>query len=52
MKQSAAFNWLVPLIALLALALAVGGVFSQSVDAPFEIVTAQGKTIEMYCNSI
>lgn len=52
MKPNNVFNWLVPLIAVLALALAGVGVFSQTGDTPFEFVTVHGKTIEMYGNGI
>lgn len=52
MKQMTVFNWLVPLIAILALVLAGVGVFYQNGGTPFEFVTVHGKTIEMYGNGI
>ena len=52
MKPNSVFNWLVPLIAVLALALAGIGIFSQTDDTPFEFITVHGKTIEMYGNGI
>lgn len=52
MKQMTLFNWLVPLIAILAFVLAGVGVFYQNGGTPFEFVTVHGKTIEMYGNGI
>ena len=52
MKQNSVFNWLVPLIAILALVLAGVGVLFQDGGIPFEFFTVHGKTIELYGNGI
>lgn len=48
MKQQSALNWLVPLIAVLAVITAGVGLFSQGGDGPFSFTTIHGRTIEMY----
>jgi hypothetical protein len=48
MKIQPALNWLVPLIALLALVAAGVGLFSQSGSGPFPFTTIRGEVIEIY----
>jgi hypothetical protein len=47
MKQESALNWLVPLIAILAVITAGVGLFSQGGDGPFPFTTIHGNTVEM-----
>lgn len=48
MKPQTAFNWLVPLIAILALVTASIGLFSTGGAGPFPFTTLHGDTIQMY----
>ena len=48
MKKDSALNWLVPLIAVLAIILAGFGFFSQGGDGPFSFSTVHGNTVEIY----
>lgn len=48
MKQNPALNWLVPLIAVIAIIIAGVGLFSQGGDGPFLFTTINGNTVEMY----
>lgn len=48
MKQISALNWLVPLIAVLAIIIAGVGLFSQGGDGAFPFTTVYGDTIEIY----
>ena len=48
MKQNSALDWLVPLIAVLAMITAGVGLFAQGGDGPFPFTTLHGNTIEMY----
>lgn len=48
MKQNSALNWLVPLIAVLAIIIAGVGLFSQGGDGAFPFTTVYGDTIEIY----
>ncbi len=52
MKQQTAFNWLIPLIAILAVITAGVGLFSQSGDGPFSFTTIYGNTVEIYGQGI
>lgn len=48
MKQNSALNWLVPLIAVLAIIIAGVGLFSQGGDGAFPFTTVYGDTVEIY----
>lgn len=48
MKKQSALNWLIPLIAVLALIIAGVGLFSQGGDGPFPFTTVYGDTVEIY----
>lgn len=48
MKQNSALNWLVPLIAVLAIIIAGVGLFSQSGDGAFQFRTVYGDMVEIY----
>jgi len=48
MKQHSALNWLIPLIAVVAIATAAVGLFSQGGDGPFTFTTIHGNTVELY----
>ena len=48
MKQNSALDWLVPLIAVLAMITAGVGLFAQGGNGPFPFTTLHGNTIEMY----
>jgi hypothetical protein len=48
MKQQSAINWLVPLIAVLAIIIAGVGLFSQGGDGAFQFRTVYGDTVEIY----
>jgi len=52
MKQDSALNWLVPLIAVLAIILAGFGLFAKGGDGPFPFTTIYGNTVEMYGNGL
>lgn len=52
MKQNSALDWLVPLIAVLAVITAGVGLFSQGGDGPFSFTTIYGDTIEIYGQGI
>lgn len=47
MKRYSALDWLVPLIALLAIVTAGVGLFARGGDGPFSFTTIHGNTIEM-----
>lgn len=48
MKQGFALNWLIPLIAVLAVVIAGVGLFSHGGDGPFTFTTLYGKQVEIY----
>jgi hypothetical protein len=48
MKQNSALNWLVPLIAVLAIIIAGVGLFSQGGDGEFPFRTVYGDMVEIY----
>lgn len=48
MKPGSALNWLVPLIAVLAVIVAGAGLFLQGGDGPFSFTTVYGDTVEIY----
>lgn len=48
MKQQPALNWLVPLIAILALLAAGTGLFTQDDGSPFSFTTARGETVQIW----
>lgn len=48
MKQHSVPDWLIPLIAVLAVIVAGVGLFSQGGDGPFSFTTVHGNTIEIY----
>ncbi|WKZ40380.1 MAG: hypothetical protein QY328_19145 [Anaerolineales bacterium] len=48
MKQNSALNWLVPLIAVLAIIIAGVGLFSQGGDGAFQFRTVYGDMVEVY----
>lgn len=48
MKQQSALNWLIPLIAILAVIITSVGLFSQGGDGPFPFTTIHGNRVEMY----
>lgn len=48
MKQQSALNWLVPLIAVLAIFIAGMGLFSQGGSGPFPFTTVYGDSVEIY----
>lgn len=48
MKQNSALDWLVPLIAVLAMITARAGLFSQGGNGPFPFTTVYGETAEIY----
>lgn len=52
MKQTSALNWLIPLIAVLALIIAGVGLFSQGGDGPFPFTTVYGDNVEIYGQGI
>jgi hypothetical protein len=52
MKQNSALNWLIPLIAVLAIITAGVGLFSQGGDGPFSFTTIYGDTVEIYGQGI
>ena len=52
MKRGSALKWLIPLIAILAIAIAGVGLFSQSGDGPFSYTTIYGDTVEIYGQGI
>jgi len=52
MKKSVALNWLIPLIAVLALTAALVGLFWQEGGGSFSFTTAHGQTIQMYGKGI
>ncbi|HEX9388414.1 MAG TPA: hypothetical protein VF918_18965, partial [Anaerolineales bacterium] len=47
MKGQPALNWLVPLIAILAIIISGVGLFSQGGDGPFPFTTIYGDTVEI-----
>ena len=48
MKQSSALNWLVPLIAVLALIVTGVGLFSQGGEGPFSMTSVYGDMVAIY----
>ena len=52
MKRNPALNWLVPLIAILAIVIAGVGLFSQGGDGAFSFDTVYGDTVEIYGQGI
>lgn len=52
MKNQPALNWIVPLIAILAMITSGIGLFSQGGDGPFSFTTIHGTTVEMYGQGI
>ena len=48
MKPQSALNWLVPLLALLAIAIASVGIFSRGGEGPHPFTTVYGDTVEIY----
>jgi hypothetical protein len=52
MKGQPALNWLVPLIALIAVIISGIGLFSQGGDGPFPFTTVYGDTVEIYGQGI
>ncbi len=52
MKQRSALNWLIPLIAILAVIIAGVGLFSQGGDSPFTFTTIYGNEVEIYDQGI
>lgn len=52
MKGQPALNWLVPLIAILAIIISGVGLFSQGGDGPFPFTTVYGDTVEIYGQGI
>lgn len=48
MNQRSVLNWLIPLIAVLAVITAGVGFFSKGGDGPFTFTTVYGNTIEIY----
>jgi len=52
MKQNPVFNWLIPLIAVLAVITAGVGLFSQGRDGAFSFRTVYGDTVEIYGQGI
>jgi len=48
MKNQSALNWLVPLIAVLALVTAGAGLFSQNGSSPYAFTTLFGETVQIY----
>ena len=48
MKHNSAFNWLIPLISLVAALIACAGLFSQGGDSPFAFTTLHGQTVQIY----
>src|SRR5512134_3946427 len=52
MKQQSALNWLVPLLALLAIVIASVGIFSRSGEGPHPFTTVYGDTVEIYGRGI
>ena len=52
MKGQPALNWLVPLIAILAIITSAVGLFSRGGEGPFPFLTIYGNTVEMYGQGI
>lgn len=52
MKQNSTLNWLIPLIAVLAVITAGVGLFSQGGDGAFSFRTVYGDTVEIYGRGI
>ena len=52
MKQRSALNWLIPLIAILAVIIVGVGLFSQGGDGPFTFKTIYGNEVEIYGQGI
>ena len=48
MKQNTALNWLVPLIAVIAIVMTVTGIFSQGGSGPRPFTTVYGNSVELY----
>jgi hypothetical protein len=48
MKHQSALNWLVPLIALIAITAACIGLFAQGGDGPSSFTTLHGQTVQIY----
>ncbi len=48
MKQQSALNWLIPLLAVLAIAIASVGIFSRGGEGPHPFTTIYGDTVEIY----
>lgn len=52
MKRNPALDWLISLIAVLAVIIAGVGLFSQGGDGPFSFSTVYGDTVEIYGQGI
>jgi hypothetical protein len=52
MKQSSTLNWLIPIIAILAVIIAGVGLFSQGGDSPFSFTTIYGDIVEIYGHGV
>jgi hypothetical protein len=52
MKQHTALNWLVPLIAMIAIIITGAGIFSQGGGTPHAFTTVYGDTVELYGRGI
>lgn len=48
MKQNPALNWLVPLVAILAVIIAVAGLFAGGGNGPFTMKSVYGDSVEIY----
>jgi hypothetical protein len=48
MKEQSALNWLVPIIAILAIVTACFGLLSQGGDGPYSFTTLHGQTAQIY----
>jgi hypothetical protein len=48
MKNQPALNWLIPLVAILALVTALAGLFWQDAGSPFTFTSLHGLAVEMY----
>ena len=48
MKGQSALDWLVPLVAILAIIISAVGLFSQGGEGPWPFLTIHGKPVEMY----
>ena len=48
MKNQPALNWLIPLVAILALVTALAGLFWQDAGSPFTFTSLHSLAVEMY----